>query len=100
MEATQYLRPDGRKKIIHAEFPKALEPKWNEVKDAKLNLEVEVLMTREVSWTLNDHDYGDYAVIVCANDEHQNEKVAEMISNFDRTDYDKWIRAHEGGAFE
>ena len=56
IEVTQFLRPNGRKNLITAEFPIETQPLYESMTKAGCRLEAEVLMTDEVSFSISNEE--------------------------------------------
>lgn len=79
---TQFLLPDGRKKIISIDRPDPVVSKADAIKRHGFRFECEVLTTGDVSLTISDDDQ-DHAIEVCANNEAVPATVDRLILNFD-----------------
>src|SRR5690606_27801674 len=64
--AVQYMRPDGLLVDVTAPIPIECKAAYDEMTERGCRLAAEVLMTDEVSLTI-EHDEGDFAIEVCPN---------------------------------
>lgn len=90
VEFTQYLRPDGRKKLIHVELPINYAPFVNAIRNAGLRLTAEVLTTNEVSLAIQDDERGDFRSEVVPNGPGVVEAAGRLVSSFSHMSYDLW----------
>lgn len=78
---TQYLRPDGKRRIITITVPRAVAEKAAKMMELGYHLEAEILTTGQVSLSVAGKNC-DVAVEVVANDEHVPPAVNKLISMF------------------
>lgn len=84
---TQFLRPNGQRKMIDIELAPEVEKKAYDIVDAGYRFEIEVLMTGHVSATIAgwhpvfDED-NDVAIKVMNNGPEVPDKIGEMIMEF------------------
>jgi len=65
---TQYLRPDGRQRIMRFDVVGDLAVEAKKIMDAGLRFECEILSTDEVSLTVFDEGIGEnVAIEICSN---------------------------------
>lgn len=76
---TQYIRPDGKKKEIQTEVDDKYREDIQLIFDNDLSFEIEVLMNDMVSMTTTNQEYGDYQIVLSANDMTIKEKVERLI---------------------
>lgn len=55
-EVKQYLRPDGRVRMVTTELPLELKPFYDDMREHQCQLEAEVLTTGQVSITVTGPD--------------------------------------------
>ena len=72
-------------------MPDHLKPQWDEIQKVGLRLTAEVLLTQEVSLTLEEPDLGDYAIQVVANGPEVPKAVEQMIINFTAEGFERWM---------
>ncbi len=90
VEFTQYLLPDGRKRKIYIEMEEDVEEKAQQIRNAGLDLECEVLATegyRNVSFTITHPGDGDLAIKICSNGMEVPETVRALIMDFNLESY-------------
>lgn len=91
IEATQFLRPNGEKKIVTGVVSDEFRPHWEAVRAAGLALELEILgETDLVSITLTDAPRGDYTTRIVPNDMDVVRTVEDMIKHVDLDDLREW----------
>lgn len=79
---TQYLRPNGRKKIIYIDLKPEIEKMANTIIDMNYRFEAEVLsddLTCSFTITSNEEDH--YCILV-PNGPEVPQKISEMIYDF------------------
>lgn len=79
---TQYLFPDGRKKLVSIEAPDHIVKAADAIIGRGFRFECEILSTDHVSVTISDDD-DDYAIELCQNDESVHKAVERLITSFD-----------------
>ena len=81
VQAVQYLRPDGHKKLIVTELPIYSRKSYERMLEQGLWFELEVLTTGEVSITVSN-DKTDVDCEVVANGPEVHRAMLKMLSNF------------------
>lgn len=83
---TQYLRPDGRRRLVKVERPPAVEAKAHKILERGYRFECEMLDVEpplpDVSFTITDED-GDQAIELCRNGPEVLEAVDRLIMAFE-----------------
>lgn len=80
----QYLRPNGRKRVVHIERPQPIVAKAVLLHAEGFCLEVELFLENMVSLTISDPELDlDVAIIICRNNEEVPASVDRLIGNFD-----------------
>jgi hypothetical protein len=79
IEFTQYLRPDGRKKIVFAPCTSEIRKKATELELKGLKFECEILTTGDVSLTINDF-FGDVGIEISKNDKSINQALEKLVN--------------------
>lgn len=77
----QYLRPDGRKSLVHIERPGTIVQVADRILRYGFWFECELLSTGQVSLTISDKN-GDYAIELCKNGPGVAETVDKLILGF------------------
>lgn len=89
VEVVQYMRPNGRKKLIWLDdVPEQYAPILNEISAAKCTLTAEHLTTGEVSFAI-EHEEGDVSVEVCKNGPGTREAFYSLLNSF-HSDWEKF----------
>lgn len=78
---TQYLLPDGRKKIIEIDLDEIYGDAANMIIDSGCVFEIEILNTGHISMTISD-DEDDLFIEVCNNGPDVPIRVMKMIDDF------------------
>lgn len=85
---TQYMRPDGHPVTIYGKLPVDLRGKVSDLRLNGLTFGAEVLMTGDVSFTIEDLEQGaDAAIMVCPNAPDSVEMFEAMVREFDLAAY-------------
>ena len=80
MAFTQYLRPDGRSRIMRFDVVGDLAVMAKGVTDAGLRFECEILSTDEVSLTVFNNELGEnIAIEICPNGPEVLNAIARLI---------------------
>lgn len=79
---TQYLRPNGRKKLLTIELPAPVVTKADFILSHGFKFEAEVLIPGQISFTVSDED-GDYFFKICDNGPGVKAAVEYLIMSFD-----------------
>lgn len=82
VDVTQYVLPDGKKKIIKAAVSDELTSKYEEIKNSGCNLSVEVLTTGLVSLAIEDPIADGDCSIDVVNNSEAIATLERLISNF------------------
>ena len=77
---TQYMQPDGRKVVMACPAAPEIAQMAREVISHGLVFEAEVLMTREVSFTVSDGEE-DKFIEVCANGPQVRGAIEKLVRN-------------------
>ncbi len=86
IEFKQFLMPNGRVKLVNIDRPQEVCEKAKQIKEAGYSLEIETLITGEISMTIADSENEtDLAIEVCPNGPAVPEHVDKMILGFDLT---------------
>ncbi len=92
----QYIPPNGRKKWVDCEVPDDLSEKYKELTQEGCNIAIEILMTGELSITVED-DIHDFDIEVVPNaPPHGQVALEAMIARFDVEKYRVSRRIEEG----
>lgn len=79
---TQYLRPDGRKRVVSIDLPDAVAQRAALIIEKGLVFECEELSTGQVSFTITDPREGDLDIRICMNGPDVPETVEKLIMEF------------------
>ncbi len=91
VQFTQYLRPDGRTKLITLSVADDLFANVEAIKNIGARLECEVLMNGIVSLTICDPDEGDdFDIRLTANGPDVPKAVDDLIRQFTEKKYRDW----------
>ena len=87
---TQFLRPDGRQRMIGCDLPEDLTSQMELIQACDCHIACEQLQTLEaVSYVT--HDEGDFDMIVSACGKSADEALYAMIRRFDKAKFDRWL---------
>ena len=91
----QYLRPNGRKKLVTFEVDNDLKDQLDAIDAAGMRLTAEVLTTGQVSFMIEHPKHGDFDGRIVANGPGVPGAVNGLIRRFDRLAFRSWLAEHE-----
>ncbi len=91
IDITQYMRPDGRTKMLQIEIPDEYEAVINKLKELDLRITCELLSSGLVAQYIT-HEEGDYAIELDMFGEGVNIKLLKMLDDFDEQSFKSWLK--------
>lgn len=87
---TQYLRPNGRQRRQTTQIPDSLSGHYEKLQVAGVRIAAEVLITDEVSLTIEDPRFGDFDSELVPNGAQVLVALERLVGRFDLEDCQRW----------